>query len=168
MADPVRVLLVDDEPDFQEALAFWFKSKGYHITAAQSGAEALEMIKASPPNVVFLDVMMPGMDGIETLRRLRAFNKTLPVILVTAAVQEDNKFAGAKALGISGIFPKGSSLNELTQVLQVALRHLRPAASPAGQAPAAGPVPSAAQDPSPGPASASWWDRLRGRLHRSS
>ena len=125
MAESVRVLLVDDEPDFQEAIAFWLTSKGYQVSRASNGEAALDLIRQQPPDVIFLDVNMPGIDGIETLRRLRAFNKTLPVILVTAAVGDENQFSGAKALGISGLFPKGTSLSELTQVLQVALRMLR-------------------------------------------
>ena len=163
MADGAHVLLVDDEPDFQEALGFWFTSKGYRVSTASSGQEALDLIRATPPDIVFLDVNMPGLDGFETLRRLRTFDKALPVILVTAAVQEDNRFAGAKALGIAGLFPKGSSLNDLTQVLNVALRRLRP------QTPSTVPAPAAASSPPPAVATApSWWQRILAIVRRPS
>ena len=140
MSEQVRVLLVDDEQDFVESVGFWLTSKGYHITKADSGETALAILKDGHHDVVFLDVMMPGLDGIETLRRLRAFNKTIPVVLVTASnLSDENRYAGAKALGISGVFPKGSSLTQLTQALEVALRTLkkrRPAAEEASKAPA--------------------------------
>ena len=148
MAEPIRVLLVDDEPDFQETIAFWLTAKGYQVSKARSGQDALAILKENHQDVVFLDVNMPVMDGIETLRRIRAINKSLPVILVTASnLTDENQYAGAKALGISGLFPKGSDLTQLTEVLQVALRRLRradPAASvaPAPQNPPASANPS--------------------------
>ena len=137
MAEPVRVLLVDDEEDFAEAVGFWLTSRGHRVSKARDGEQALAMLKTDHFDVMFLDVMMPKLDGIETLRRLRSFNKTLPVILVTASnLSDENRYAGAKALGISGLFPKGSSLDQLNAALEVALRALkRPAA---GSAPAAG------------------------------
>ena len=143
MSESVRVLLVDDEEDFLESVGFWLTSKGYHVTKAHNGETALAILKEGRHDVVFLDVMMPVLDGIETLRRLRAFNKTIPVILVTASnLTDENRYAGAKALGLSGLFPKGSSLTQLTQALEVALRALTksaPEAAPAAAAEAPAP-----------------------------
>ena len=121
-----RILLVDDEPDFIETISFWLTAKGYPVTKAESGFTALEILQQKQHDVVFLDVNMPKMDGVETLRHIRKFNATLPVIMVTAAFQDDVKFTEAKALGISGFFPKGTSLTQLGNVLEVALRTLRP------------------------------------------
>ncbi len=147
MAEPVRVLLVDDEEDVLESVGFWLTSKGYHITKAKNGEAALEILKEGRHDVVFLDVVMPILDGIETLRRLRAFNKMIPVILVTASnFTDENRYAGAKALGISGLFPKGSSLTQLTQVLEVALRTLKKSAPTADRA-AASEAPAPRQGP---------------------
>ena len=139
MPESIRVLLVDDEEDFLESIGFWLSSKGYHVTKAHDGEAALAILKEGRHDVVFLDVMMPRLDGIETLRRLRTFNKDIPVVLVTASsLADESRYAGAKALGISGLFPKGSSLDQLTQALQVALRALRtsvpPPTSPAPEA----------------------------------
>lgn len=120
-----RVLLVDDEQDFNDTIAFWLKAKGYPVTQAASGIEALEILQGHPHEVVFLDINMPRMDGIETLRRIRERNAGQPVIMVTAAFQDEVKFTQARALGISGFFPKGSSLNQLGHVLEVALKTLR-------------------------------------------
>lgn len=119
---PLRILLVDDEPDFLESIAFWLSSRGYEVAKANSGLDAIELVKRSAPDLVFLDVNMPEIDGIETLRRIRAFNKTVPIIIVTAGYTDENRFAGAHGLGISGLFPKGESLAQLTQVLEVAIR----------------------------------------------
>ena len=126
MPESVRVLLVDDEEDFTEAVGFWLTSRGHHVSKARDGEQALAMLKTDHFDVVLLDVMMPKLDGIETLRRLRSFNKTLPVVLVTASnLTDENKYAGAKALGISGLFPKGASLSQLNVALEVALRTLK-------------------------------------------
>jgi CheY-like chemotaxis protein len=135
MTAAVRILLVDDEPDFLESIAFLLTSKGYAVEKAQNGDEALGRVRQQPPDVIFMDVNMPGISGIETLRQLRAFNKTVPVILVTAALADENQFAGAHALGISGLFPKSGDMSALLQVLQVALRRLRPSEPPAPAAP---------------------------------
>lgn len=132
MPEPARILLVDDEEDFTESVGYWLTSRGHHVSKAHDGEQALTMLKSDHFDVVFLDVMMPKLDGIETLRRLRAFNKTIPVILVTASnLTDENRYAGAKALGISGLFPKGSSLNQLNVALEVALRTLKRPAAPA-------------------------------------
>ena len=151
MGNPIRVLVVDDEPDFLESVSFWLTSKGYQVEKASDGNTAVSLIQSNPPHVVFLDCMMPNIDGFETLRRIRAINKTLPVIMVTAGVRDENKFAGAKALGLSGFFPKGGGLDQLAGILQVALRIL-PKTPPESPAPSpqspAEPQPAAPRQPS--------------------
>lgn len=138
---PIRVLLVDDEPDFLEAISFWLTSRHYEVTVATNGQQGVALVQHEPFDVVFLDIVMPRIDGLEALRRIRAFNKTLPVILVTASPGNDSQFAGARALGISGFFPKGGSLAQLSQVLDVALRMIRRSVDgAAAPAPDRGPV----------------------------
>jgi CheY-like chemotaxis protein len=117
--------MVDDEQDFLDTVGFWLTSKGHQVTPVNSGLQAVELLQQGQYDVVFLDVVMPECDGIETLRRIRAFNKQIPVIMVTTHVTDENKFAGAKALGISGLFLKGSSLEQLGQILEVSLRMIR-------------------------------------------
>lgn len=122
MDEKNKILLVDDEPDFLVPIAFWLNSKGYEVAVASSGEKALEMIKKDKkPNVVFLDINMPGMDGLETLRRIRKIDKDLSVIMVTAYADEE-KFSQAKKLNTSGFFPKGGSLEELQKTIEVTLR----------------------------------------------
>jgi len=130
MAAPIRVLLIDDEPDFLDAISFWLTSKGYAVSTATSGAQGLELLQHDRFDVLFLDIVMPQIDGLEVLRRLRTLNKAIPVILVTASAEHERRFAGTKALGISGLFPKGGSLTELSQVLEVALRMIQKSAEP--------------------------------------
>ena len=125
MTEALRVLVVDNEPDFLETLSYWLRSKGYEITQAGDGDTAVKLVREGKQDVVFLDIVMPKIDGIETLRRIRTFNKRIPVILVTASIENENRFAGAKALGISGVFPKQGGLEQLGQVLGVALRMLK-------------------------------------------
>ena len=122
MERTISILMVDDETDFLEPVAFWLKSKGYAVTTLTSGEEAVELVKRAPPDVIFLDINMPGIDGIETLRRIRALNKDLPVVMVTAAYQDEKNISKVSNLGIAGFFPKNNSLSELVRVIETCLR----------------------------------------------
>jgi CheY-like chemotaxis protein len=122
MEEKVKILLVDDEPDFLVPIAFWLNSKGYEVVVASSGEKALDMLKKEKkPHLVFLDINMPGMDGLETLKRIRKIDRDLSVIMVTAYADEE-KFSQAKKLNTSGFFPKGGSLEELQKTIEVTLR----------------------------------------------
>ncbi|MDD3310744.1 response regulator [Pseudodesulfovibrio sp.] len=79
----IRLLLVDDETDFLHAYTRRFIRRNAEIESAQSGEEALEKIEGGRFDVVILDVMMPGMSGLETLRRIKALHPELPVIILT-------------------------------------------------------------------------------------
>jgi CheY-like chemotaxis protein len=109
MSKPLDILLVDDQPDFIEPVAFWLESKGYAVRSASTGQDALHIIK------------MPVMDGVETLRRLRRISKDLPVIMITA-YEHDEKFTEARKLGISGFFYKKDNLEDLGNLLEPILR----------------------------------------------
>src|SRR5574341_262849 len=79
-----RILIVDDEEAVREVLAEYFTTHGYAVDAAASGNDALVAVKRARPDVVLLDVRMPGIDGVEVLRRLREFDGDITVIMVTA------------------------------------------------------------------------------------
>jgi CheY-like chemotaxis protein len=93
MAD-FKVLMIDDETNYPTAFKFLLESKGgYSVSLATSGQMGLDMAKRIMPDLIFLDVMMPGFDGIETLKRLKADSllKDIPVVMLTAVVTEKAK-----------------------------------------------------------------------------
>ncbi|HEY3067336.1 MAG TPA: response regulator [Methylomirabilota bacterium] len=79
-----RLLIVDDETPVLDVLREYFEGQGYHVETANSGLDALAAIGRQVPDLVLLDMRMPGIDGLETLRRIHALSATLPVIMVTA------------------------------------------------------------------------------------
>lgn len=86
MASEKKILFVDDEDDIREVLQIRLESYGYRVASAASGEEALEKIESEHPDLVILDVMMPGMDGLAVLKRIRKNEGTanMPVIMLTA------------------------------------------------------------------------------------
>ena len=121
MEAKIRVLLVDDEPDFVEAMSLWLKAKGYSVLVASSGEKAIQIVKEQPPQIVFLDIKMPGMDGIETLRRIRRFNQKIPVIMITAYADEE-KLIQSQKLNISGFFAKDEDVKVLQNTIELTLK----------------------------------------------
>jgi two-component system, OmpR family, alkaline phosphatase synthesis response regulator PhoP len=86
-----KVLMIDDETNYPTAFKFLLESKGgYSVTLATSGQMGLDMAKQIKPDMIFLDVMMPGFDGIETLKRLKADKelRNIPVVMLTAVITE--------------------------------------------------------------------------------
>ncbi len=116
-----RILLIDDHEDFLETVSYWLQAKGHHVVTATNCEAGLKIIESTPLDVVFLDMHMPKVNGVETLRRIREVHQDLPVILVTA-YPEDDMIKEANALGISGLFPKEGDFQKLVSVMEVALR----------------------------------------------
>lgn len=79
-----RILLVDDEQGIQLLYRGEFEDEGYEIDSAWNGEEALQKFRDNPPDLVILDINMPGMNGIEVLRKMKEMNDALPVILCSA------------------------------------------------------------------------------------
>lgn len=121
MEKSLKILLVDNEAEFLEAITYWLETKEHHVSVCYSGPEAIEIIKKNPPDIVFLDIHMPDMDGMEVLRQIRGFNKTLPVIMVTGYPKEE-KMDEAIKLGVSGFFPKTGSFEDLGRVIKASIR----------------------------------------------
>ena len=120
MAKVVRLLLVDDEPDFVDQIAYLLRTKNYEVATVYSGEEAVKAVRKDAPDIVFLDINMPGKDGIETLAELKKIRSGLPVVMVTV-VKDEQKFQEATRLGCSGFFPKQGSLEDLQskKVIQI-------------------------------------------------
>ena len=91
-----RILMVDDEKEFVEPLAERLAIRDYDVTTSLSGEEAIEKIKAARFDVVVLDVSMPGMDGIDTLREIKRLRPILEVILLTGHATVDSAIDGLK------------------------------------------------------------------------
>ncbi|GBD25409.1 Transcriptional regulatory protein WalR [bacterium HR30] len=93
---PIRVLVVDDNPDSLVITRGILEPKGYEVIEATSGPQALALVEQSPPDVVLLDIMMPGMSGLEVLQQLKERYETarIPVILVTAKTADEDVVQG--------------------------------------------------------------------------
>ena len=78
-----RILIVDDEPDMRLAVRNVLKLRGYEVSEAGDGPSALEMARAERPDLVLLDLRLPGMDGIEVLAGLKKIDETVPVVMIT-------------------------------------------------------------------------------------
>ncbi len=113
-----KVLVVDDEPEVRLVLSEFLESRGFAVAAAASGAAALAMVDEVKPNVVLLDVTMPQMDGIETLKRLAALKPGLPIIMVTANADVDVT-SKLLALGAADYIPKPFDLDYLGQAVSI-------------------------------------------------
>lgn len=113
---PVKILLIDDEPDYSETMEFWLMAHGYSVRSASSGMDGVEAIRRERPDIVFLDMQMPGMDGVETLKEIRKEFHDLPVIMVTAYATEEKK-GEAMSVGVDDFFPKGADFSEAARLI---------------------------------------------------
>ena len=115
-----RILIVDDEPDFLEVMRARLEANDYEVTTAANGEEALGYIKNSKPDAVLLDILMPGIDGLEVLRRIRKMDDSLPVYIITA-FSTDERFKMANKLGASGFIVKTDDLAKEVENITSAL-----------------------------------------------
>ena len=118
----MKILVVDDERAVRESLRRALELEGYQVELAEDGERALERV-ASPaaPDAVILDVLMPGIDGLEVCRRLRAEDNAVPVLMLTARSEVDSRVAGLDA-GADDYLPKPFALAELLARLRALLR----------------------------------------------
>ena len=103
--DKITVLVAEDETDFRTIMTFWLESKGYAVISASDGKEAVESVKEKKPDVVFLDLNMVGMDGVEAFKKIRKINKDIPVIIISAHI-DTLRAQEVMSLGVSGVFSK--------------------------------------------------------------
>ncbi|MEW6351702.1 MAG: response regulator [Thermodesulfobacteriota bacterium] len=114
-----KVLLVDDEEQFAEVLAQRLETRGFSVKTAFNGADAIAFVEAHDIDVVILDVVMPGMDGIETLRELKRARPITEVIMLTGHGTVETAIQGMK-LGAYDYLMKPTDTSELVEKIQAA------------------------------------------------
>jgi len=113
-----KLLIVDDEVDVREFATNFFRKRKIEVTAVASGEEAVDLIETQKPNLILLDIKMSGIDGVETLRRIRQKDKNIKVIMVTGRKPEEGgAFEECRKLGISGYIHKPLELDELEKIV---------------------------------------------------
>lgn len=122
-----RLLVVEDDRNIAELLRIWFQPLGWNIAVSSNGIQALVQVARFHPDVVLLDVMLPGLDGLEVLRRIRLDDSELPVILATAR-DSDQERGAALAAGADDYFVKPWSLSRLEQRIRELAAGRHPAA----------------------------------------
>jgi two-component system phosphate regulon response regulator PhoB len=136
-----RILVVDDEPDITALVAYHLAKAGYRVTTAANGRDALRAAREERPDLVVLDLMLPGASGYDVLAELRRREETkdLGVILLTARKDEPDRIKGL-SLGADDYLPKPFSPQELVLRVGAVLRRLAAPAIAAGGLVAAGPI----------------------------
>ena len=120
----IRILVVDDESAIRRALRPPLVELGFQVGEASRGEEALQMLRAAVYDAVLLDVNMPGIGGVETLRRIRAFAPRLPILMLTVRDQEEEKVE-ALDLGADDYVTKPFSTRELIARIRAAVRRVK-------------------------------------------
>jgi len=136
-----RILVVDDEPDITALVAYHLARSGYRVSTATTGPDALRAARDERPDVVVLDLMLPGVSGYEVLRELRQRQETrdVGVILLTARREESDRIKGL-SLGADDYLTKPFSPQELTLRVAALLRRLEAPAIAAGSSLIEGPL----------------------------
>ncbi|PKO07412.1 MAG: DNA-binding response regulator [Chloroflexi bacterium HGW-Chloroflexi-3] len=118
-----KILIVEDEISLQETLAYNLKKQGYDVVIAGDGPSALESVRSSKPDLILLDIMLPGMDGFEVCRKLRSEVST-PVLMLTARDDEIDRVVGLE-VGADDYLTKPFSMRELIARVKAMLRRVK-------------------------------------------
>jgi len=119
-----KILTVDDQMGIDSFFYEFFTVRNYKVFNAMSGKEAIEIVKKEKPRIILLDVKMRGMDGIETLKRIREIDKDCAIIMVTG-VKDDDTVKRAKELGADDYITKPLSLEYLDKVVLLKVMNLQ-------------------------------------------
>lgn len=119
---PLRVLVVDDEPPIRRFLRTSLAAQGYDIIEAEDGTKALEEVRRHSPDLLVLDLGLPGIDGLEVIRHLRGSGVSLPIIVLSSRVDEAGKVE-ALDLGADDYVTKPFGVEELLARIRTAMRH---------------------------------------------
>jgi len=113
----MRILVIDDEPLVADVVAEALRLEDHDVVVASRGEEGLRLIGQNPPDAVFLDIVMPGMDGIQVLRAIRERHPKLPVIILSGWVSQ-SQLEEARRLGVTEVISKPAPLENLTRALR--------------------------------------------------
>ena len=122
----MKVLVADDDRAIRQSLATALELNGYEVTSCADGVEALAAFRADRPDVLVLDVMMPGVDGLGVCRVLRAEGERIPILMLTARVETADRVAGLDA-GADDYVPKPYDIDEVLARLRALMRRAEPA-----------------------------------------
>ena len=118
MSSDKKILFVDDDLDFLEATQLMLMDEGYDVVPATNGEQAVEKYKEIKPDIVFLDIKMPGIDGYETFFRINKFDPDARVIFTSSYTFDKEKFKRAKNLSLKGILNKPLEFNDLEKAIK--------------------------------------------------
>jgi len=116
-----KILVVDDEPAICNMLKKFLTKKGYKADIALSGEEAVKKVKKDKPHVVLLDIKMPGMDGVEVLKKIKEIDKKIPIVIMVTAVADDELGRICLEMGAVDYITKPLGLDYLENVLIIKL-----------------------------------------------
>jgi len=136
---PIRTLVVDDESALRRVLASSLKASGFQVSEASNGAEALAAVRRGTHDIVLLDVSMPGIDGLETCKRIREIDPQVGILMVTVRDSEDDKVEALES-GADDYITKPFLLRELVARLRAVYRRGAAAGGPKPSVFRAGPI----------------------------
>ena len=118
MENEIKVLLVDDQIDFLQPMAFWLKSRGCAVQFTTNAEEAMQIIKSDPPQIVFLDIVMPEMDGPTLFKKIREFNQTIPIVMMSSYIEDKRAEKTLNFFGPYGVFFKGDDFSKALAIIE--------------------------------------------------
>jgi DNA-binding NtrC family response regulator len=128
-----HIIIVDDEPDIRDVLSQALQAKGYRVSAAEAGHEALRIIKSDPPDLLVSDLQMEDADGLELIEQVKLQLPDLPVILLTGMIFDAEVIRDTISKKVSCYLDKTSSLQKVMQEVQRLLNDLKPEAVSVGK-----------------------------------
>jgi len=111
------ILIVDDDVDLLENTAFMIKGMGYDVFTARDGTEGITKYKDLRPNLTFMDIRMPKLDGYDAFFKIKQHDPTAKVIFITAYNQDEKKYSKAKSMGLVDAIPKPYSFEILEELI---------------------------------------------------
>ena len=126
--EKTRVLIVDDDPNINQLIKLYLEKEGYETETAERGDDALNLFKKTPPQIVLLDLMLPGMDGWQVCREIRKIS-TIPIIMLTAKDETFDKVLGLE-LGADDYMTKPFDPKELIARIKAVMRRTQTAVAP--------------------------------------